>query len=644
MLQAMRSGIGSWFVKIFLGLLVMSFAIWGVGDMFRTAIDTSVAVVGNIKITDFAFTREFNQQLQLLRSQFGGRMDTETALQLGLADTVINRMVSRAALDQATSDLGILIPDSHVVREIQLNPAFQNQFGDFDRISFGQILYRMQLSEPQFVEMTRGDIARTELINSLVAGAAAPKSLIDALYRHRNEKRGAEFFIIRNSDVRGIGEPDEGALVAYHQDHADDFTAPEYRTVSFITIETADMIAEIEISDKELRSEYVVRAGEFGTPEKRTVEQIVTVDMDQARELYRKIEGGLDFAQAAFERDGATLDDILLGTFDRAELADAADETVANVVFALAEDAVSEPVETPFGWHIFRVEAIIAGQSRDFEEVVVELREKLTRERAIDGLYDFANRIDDELAGGANLEDVATTTGLRLRTQVPFDRGGRDVNGNKLSGLPRATKFLGAAFEKEIGEDLYLDETDEEGYFVIRLDDIRPQTLKPLDEVREAVTAAWRTDQGNNAARERADKMIEVAASGGDFAALASGLGRQVEKAKSFDRNGVGARPAMSRALIVRIFESDSGYAIAPTIDNDGYIVARITNIEPGDPFSDEAGLRAVERSVSQGLGDDVLAQYQAALHQELGIRINRTLMMRLFDPSAGGLPSTLPR
>ena len=644
MLQAMRSGIGSWFVKIFLGLLVMSFAIWGVGDMFRTAIDTSVAVVGKTKITDFDFTREFNQQLQLLRSQFGGRMDTETALQLGLADTVVNRMVSRAALDHAASDLGLMIPDSHVVREIQSNPAFHNQFGDFDRISFSQILYRMQLSEPQFVEMTRGDIARTELINSLVAGATAPKSLIDALYSHRNEKRGAEFFIIRNSDIKDIGEPDEGALVAYHQDHAENFTAPEYRTVSFITVEVGDLTADIEIGDKEMRSEYIIRADEFGTPEMRKVEQIVIADMEEARELYRKIEGGLDFAQAAFERDGSTLDDILLGTLDRVELAEAADETVANVVFALAADAVSEPVETPFGWHIFRVDEIIAGQSRDFEDVVVELRERLTLERATDELYDFANRIDDELAGGASLEDVATTTALRLRTLAPFDRGGRDGNGNQVSGLPRASKFLGAAFDKEIGEDLYLDETDEEGYFVIRLDDIRPRTLKPLDEVREAVVVAWRAEQGDNAARERADKMIEVAAQGGDFAALAEGLGRKVEKAKSFDRNGVGARPAMSRALIVRIFESDSGYAIAPTIDNDGYIVARITNITPGDPRSDEAGLRVVGQNVSRGLGDDVLAQYQAALHRELGIRINRALMMRLFDPSAGGLAPTLPR
>lgn len=644
MLQAMRSGIGSWFVKIFLGVLVMSFAIWGVGDMFRTAIDTSVAVVGNTKISDFAFTREFNQQLQLLRSRFGGRMDTQTALQLGLADTVVNRMVSRAALDHAASDLGLMIPDGHVRREIQSNPVFQNQFGDFDRISFSQILYRMQLTEPQFVEMTRGDIARTELINSLVAGAAAPKSLIDALYRHRNEKRGAEFFIIRNSDIRGIGEADEGALVAYHQDHAEDFTAPEYRTVSFITIEIADLTAEIEIGDQELRSEYNVRADEFGTPEKRAIEQIVTVDRDQAVELFRKIDGGLDFAQAAFERDGATLDDIKLGTLDLDELAEIADENVANVVFSLAEGEISEPVETPFGWHIFYVNEVIAGQSRDFDDVVVELRERLTLEHATDGLFSFANRIDDELAGGASLEEVASTTGLRLRTLAPFDRGGRDVHGNELSGVPKATKFLGAAFDKEIGEDLYLDETDEEGYFVIRLDDIRPQTLKPLDEVREAVTAAWRTEQGNNAARERADKMIEVAKSGGDFAALAQGLGRQVVKARSFDRNGIGARPAMSRALIARIFESDSGYAIAPTIGNDGYIVARITDIEPGDPLADEAGLRAVGRNISQGLGDDVLAQYQAALHQELGIRINRPLMMRLFDPSAVGPPPILPQ
>ncbi|MFQ5533979.1 MAG: SurA N-terminal domain-containing protein [Sphingomonadales bacterium] len=644
MLEAIRSGVGSWFVKIFLGLLILSFAVWGIGDIFRTAIDTSVAVVGNVKIANETFIAEFDRQLRAMRNRFGGGLDTQTAVQLGLADSVINRMVSRSALDQTVDRLGLRIPDHQVRREIQSNKAFQDEFGDFDRFQFDRTMYSLQMSERQFIADTRANLARSQLVNTLVAGSRAPRALAEAIYRHRFEKRSAEFFIIGNEDIKGIGDPDDDAIAAYHQDHVVDYTAPEYRKISFITLAPADVASEIGISDEELLAEYERRADEFGTTEKRTVAQIAAPDREKADELYRNMDGGLGFAQAAFDIDGSSIDDITLGAMDRRELSEMLGDDVADKVFALAEGAVSEPVETSFGWRLFLVTEVVAAQSRPFEEVKSELRENLALEQATDALFEYANRIDDMLAGGADIAEAADAVGLKVRAAGPIDSDGRDTAGQKVASLPKLPTFMLAAFRNEIGEELFLEESPDGVYFVVQVDDIIPRAARPVEDVRDAVITAWKTEQRNKAARERADKLVEVARDGGDFAALAEGVGRKVEKAASFDRNGAGARPAMSRQLIARLFELPvGGHVVTATIGEDGYIVARLTGETPGDPFAADADLAGVDRSLSSAMANDVLAQYQAALSAELGIEINRGLMLSLFDNPAGGAPVPLP-
>lgn len=636
MLQSIRKSVSSWVVKLMFVPLVLSFAIWGIGDLFRSAIDTSVAVVGNTKISAQIFTAEFNRQLQVMRRQFGGQLDAQTAANLGLADTVVNRMVMRSALDQRARGFGLLISDEQVKREIQTNPAFQNDFGDFDKFQFNRIVSNMRMSERQFIDTIRDDMARSEMITTLVAGAQAPDALATAIYRHRFEKRSAEFFIVRHSDITGVGDPDDEALATYFRDHTAEYTAPEYRTLSYITLEPKDLVGEIDISDENLREEYALRLDEFGTVESRTVAQILVSDQQQAQGLYDRIGGdGLAYIQAAFELDNSTIDDITLGSLGRAELGEMVGPDVADTIFDLQEGAISKPIETSFGWHLFQVSEVQLPDSRPFEEVREELRVKVLLENATDALYDTANSIDDAVAGGADLEEIAPATGLTVRTIGPLDRSGRDSAGNVVTALPQAANFLSAAFEKEIAEDLYLDETDEGGYFVVRVDGITAPAVKDLRTIRSAVTIAWQIEQRDQQLKERAEKLIETAELGGDFAALAESSGKTLERAASFDRNGVGARPAMSRQLVGQLFDMGRGYTMAPTLERDGYILAKVTGVTPGDPLADQTGLRGVERAINRGFGDDVLAQYNSALRAQIGSQINRDLMMALFDPNA---------
>ena len=189
MLQAIRKQTKSWLVGILFGLLILSFAIWGIGDIFRgggRAI--AVAEVGDVRISTVEFSRDFQRQIR----QFGGRIDSELAHQLGFVDQVLARMVRRTLLDLGAARAGIAIGDDLVRAIIFATPAFHDESGRFDRSLFEQFLFQTGLIEEAYVALLRRDLARGQLTGAVTAGGIAPDRLVDALYRYRREQRVAD--------------------------------------------------------------------------------------------------------------------------------------------------------------------------------------------------------------------------------------------------------------------------------------------------------------------------------------------------------------------------------------------------------------------------------------------------------------------
>ena len=645
MLEAIRSGVGSWIVKLFLGLLIASFAVWGIGDTFRTTINDSVASVGNAEIPGSVFAAEFNRQLRVMQSRFGADLDTQAALRLGLADNVLNRMVARLAFDLDARRNGLRISDRKVKQDIQSNDSFKNDFGDFDRFRFNQLLQAIGMTEAQFIENTRADIAREQLMNGLTVGARASLELARLLYRYRFEIRAADYFTIPASSITGLPAPDDETLARFHKEHAQDFMAPEYRKLSFVMVGAADLAPEIEISEDDLRAEYEARKYEFGREEHRTVDQIVFTSSEQAKTARAGLIKGEDFAAAAAAAGAGK--DVSLGEVTRKELVGIVGEEAAAAIFALKEGTISEPVETAFGWHLFRVTKITPATIPPFEKVRDKVRLNLAKEHATDALYKLANQLDDELASGATLEEVAQRAGLVVHTVAAVDASGRDPAGLEVPGLPKTAEFLDAAFKNDVGDDLYLEETKDGSYFLVRVDEITPAALRPLAEIRDKVVARWTTGQRDKAARTRTEEAVRGLKLGGDFAALAERFGTKSGHIKALKRDGSGAPSVMSRDVINKLFSVDSsvdsGVTFGPRAGHDGYVVAKLTKVVPGDPDNDPNGLAALRRSLRQGIGDNILEEYQARLFDEFGTKVNRKLMMALFQNTGGGTLPTTP-
>ncbi len=545
MLVAIRKRTASFFVKALLVLLVVSFALWGIGDVFRGGSrTTAVAEVGDVEIRPDQFNKEFQREMTRLRGVFGGELDLERARALGLADSVLGRMINDILFAQGANALGVAISDDLVSGEIRNTRAFRDSRGTFDRARFEQVLQSNRLTEDGYVALVRGDLTRAHFLDSVQAGAAAPRTLVAAMYNYRQEKRIADLLRVADGAMTGIPEPDDETLAAFHTDKAGRFTAPEYRALTVVTLTAEDLAKEIAISEDALREAFEAREDEFDRPERRRLQMMVLDDEDAAKRAYGMLGEGRDFAGVAKEVANADAETLDLGWVTRDQLL----PELADAVFSPQEGGYGEPVKSPLGWHLLRLVAKEPARRQTLDEVRQALTAELARDRAIDSLVNLANRLEDELGGGATLEEAASSLNLKL-TKIPaIDRGGRSAGGDPVRSLPPGNQFLATAFQTAEDTESVLTEAGTDAYFIVRVDSIMPPALRPLDSIRAGVTGAWKAERRAEKAKETAEAILTRLRDGVELAAVAAEMRLGIKTTEPFTRSSGGGARSRSTA------------------------------------------------------------------------------------------------
>ncbi len=629
MLVKMRKFAGTWIMAIFSFMIILSFAVWGVGDIFRGRTSNTVVTVGDIEIAGTELSREFRRQMSQMQRLFGGTLDAEQARNLGLDDRALNALVARALYDLEAENLGLAVSDDFIRDAIQGNPNFHNQAGVFDRAIFDSVISRMGYGEQRFIALMRAETIRSQLLGSLVSAVPTPKFAVDALYRHREERRAASYVVVTNDSITGLAEPSETALERFHGENAAQFTAPEYRAFTFIHLTVDDVIDEIGVAEDEVQAEYDERRDLYVTPEKRDVEQILLPDEAAARAAYAALMSGEDFLAVAERTTGATGDAVALGKITRGDLFGA----VTDMVFALGVDEIGEPLESPFGWHIFRVRAVDPEYARPFAEVRDALEREIALRGAADVLHRLAKRLDDELGGGATIEKAGAALQLPVTRIDGVDDAGLGPNDLPVAGLPTVRGFLSTAYATPEGDASLLIESDDGSYFVLRVDGVTPPTLRPLDSIRGEVIRAWRAAERDRLAAARATEAAERINGGTSMATVAGDLGLDVTVGDPVRRDGDGAALQFSNDLVRALFSGSIGDAVsAPSRSGSGHVVARLDEIVAAARGSDGDARRASIRAEMQGaMANDLTTQYRMALEARYPVKINRGAVDALF-------------
>jgi peptidyl-prolyl cis-trans isomerase D len=619
MLETIRKQTKSWLVKGFIGLIVLSFAVWGIGDIFRGGQDPPVAEVGGVKIRGSELQIQYGRTVETLRRLSGGRLDAEQARALGVVDQALDSLITRALMSQQAAAMGLGVADTTVREAIKKSASFRNDAGVFDRFLYEAVLSQYGFTEEAYVASLRGDLAREQMLGSLAAGLIAPTAVVETIRRYRRERRVVSVVTVSTSDVAEVPEPDQVAIEQYYAANNQRFMALEYRRISFVTMRPADLLDEVDVADEDVREEYEYRLDEFTTRHRRDLDQIVFEDEAAASEAFDRLMAGEDFFAVGAALAGKSEGDIKLGVVEPEDLMD----EVAEVAFELAVGVIGKPVETPFGWYILRVNDDLPGGTTPFEEVAEALRLELKIERASEATYELSNRFEDERAGGADLEEAGAGLGIDTHALGPVDVRGYGPDGEVVDGLPTVVDFLQRSFASEAGVESELVEAAGNIFYAFRVDEVTPSALKPLDAVRERVVEAWREERKRELAGEIAEALAERAKSTGSLAEAVAERGLEVNRTEGFTRDGRGLELALASTVIEAIFDLEPGAVTGALANGAGrYAVAELVEVVAADETGGGEGPDGLAMRLRSSYETDLLIRYDESLRRKYGVRV----------------------
>ncbi len=637
MLTGIRKGLNSFLVMALLGVLIASFAIWGVGDVFRTP-SLTVAKVGDIEIGANDFLREFEGRVNSLRLQFGGDFDRLQARAMGLDQMVLHQMIARAAWDEEVREMGLVGSDKKVAETLRNIESFKGLTGSFDRFAYEQALRRIGLTFKQFEASLADEVARGQLLDTISATTPLPAAFVREIYRYRKEARTSRVLTIPTSSVGSIEAPSEGALREYHDFNKILFMAPEYRNLSILLLRPGDFAAAADITEEELQAAYEERINDYQVPEKRRLLVVTLPDRQTAQDFYDQVSTGGNFEALAEVMAGFAASELDIGEKSLFDLKSDYSEVVAQTVFGLDLDGISRPKQTILGWYVFRVNAITKGTSRTFEQVRDELRNLVAGERGIDALYDTAAQVDDNLAEGATVEEVGTALQLKVQTFPAIDRSSLDPERQLISADPNILPYLQYAFSL-IPEDepILMEDENRTGFYLVQVNDVIEPVLKPFESVEAEVRARWLADERNKKAGELADRALQEAKAGVTLAELADKYKGQLIEAPVILRDEMLGQQVLAPNVANLVFSLQAGeVGLERSATGEGYVLVQVTSITAGDPDADETRLGALRSGLIREFNGDLYAQYQTSLQIGFGVTINQQLIDDLFNPSAG--------
>lgn len=587
-----------------MGLLMFGLAGFGVQNFGGSA--TTVATVDGQDITADDYARALDQQMRAFSAQIGKPVTMAEAQSLGIDRSVRAQLVGRAILDGETARTGLSVGDARVQAEVLKIPAFQGLDGRFDRAAYREALARAGLTIPGFEASLREDAARGLLQTAMAGGGVAAPVFIDRLIAYLGETRAVTTLTLAEATLpEPLGEPDEPTLRAWYDAHLADFTLPEARRISYAWATPASRAAAMPADEAALRAAYQARLSDFVQPERRLVERLAFGTEEEAAAAKADLDAGRITFDGLLASRRLTVADIDMGDVAKSDLGAAGD-----AVFALPAPAVVGPLPSDFGPALYRMNGILAAQEITFEEARGQLQEEVGADAARRELAGKVAGIDDLLAGGATVQELAAEVGL--------DTGSIDFRPGDETGVAAYPEFREAAAAAQTGDFPRLVQLSDGGILVMQMEAVVPPAPIPFDEARGSVTAAWQQDELTRRLAAQAD-AIEARIRAGE---AMEALGLPVETLPEIRRDSrIATLPA---AFVPEIF------AMAPgdlrRVPGDGtLILARLDGVTPADRTAPdvEAVAAALSQQAAQGIGQDLLDYFVQALQPAASVSFN---------------------
>jgi peptidyl-prolyl cis-trans isomerase D len=628
---------------VLFGMLIISFALWGIGDMLRLGGRGSEAAhvggthiplygwLGGTSVSVEEVRDRFNRQLEQIQRQTGQRPEMEAALRFGLHIRALDDVVQRAVIDNAIREYGLAISDAEVQAMIARNPSFQGTGGTFDANRYRALLQQARIPEAAYVADVRREIATIQLFGVIRTDGLAPKSLRDELFKGQGEKRVAQVIYVPDSIIVNVPAPTAEQLNAYFEANKARFQIPEYRSFSYVLLTVDDVLPQVTVTPDQVKQEYEARQGEFGSPEKRDVDQAMTDNEDKAKKIIAEAKAGKSLEDATKSVLGTADGVIKLGTVLKKDLPAG---PLADGVFAAPQGLAPEPIKSPLGWHIIRINKIDAGQVTPFDQVKEKLEKDLKAQLAPDLLIKLVTDFERVLSKTQSMNTAAQDLQLKVKSFDNVDARGQDATGKQVVIGLAASELVQAAFATRESSESELLETQKGEYFVVRTDRVTPARIPALSEVEDKVKEAWQAEERRKLADAKVKETVEKANAGTDLAAIAKDLGLELRQTNAVTRFDADTGNYLTQQATQELFKLPVGKVVSVR-SSQGSVILRPKEILPVDLEKDKELLDRFGKQLDVTIGNDLVAELLAGLRQKYGVSVNQGNFSAAFQSQA---------
>jgi peptidyl-prolyl cis-trans isomerase D len=621
-----QSKIGLGLTLVFLAVIAFAFASSDVANNATfggIAGGDRVAVVGGEKIGTAEFTQSAQSGLSRVRQQ-QPTISMPAFIAQGGLDQVLDQLIDRYAIATYAEANGLRAGDNLINSEIRQIPSFRGADGNFDPESFRQSLLQQGISESAIRDDIRNGLLAQQVITPATYGAVMPRKLARRYALLFKERRTGAIGFVPSAAFAPKDDPSDEQLAAFYNDNRDDFIRPERRTVRFASFDASAVENRIDPSDEEIAARYEADAALYSAREDRNFTQLIVPTEEAATALRDQVAGGASFEQVA---QNAGLRVSAIEGQSEEELRSSASAEVATAYFAASRGSLSAPARSSLGWHIARVDAVQNRAARSLGEVRDEIAATMREENRGRALADLAAEIEEELAGGSTLTELAEQLELDLQTTDPITADGGVYQAEGQTAPQVLGPALGNIFEIDESEPQVDDVGQGQVYLVYEVSGITESAAAPLDDIKDNVTARWRLAEGATEAKAAADRMLAKLAEGGSL--------REV-----MDAEETALPPVQNMNLTREELARQSQQRIPPSLalffsmakgthkklaeqSNLGWYVLDLEGIELGEIADDDPLIEQAATQLGPAVSEEYTQQLLRALRNEMGAETN---------------------
>ncbi|MFS0735434.1 peptidyl-prolyl cis-trans isomerase [Sphingomonas sp. 1P06PA] len=643
MLSFFRRGLSSWFVIALLAVVAGAVVITGVNGPSGPGGTTvgsgeTVAQMKGLTIGADEVTKRAQRTVELSREQ-SPEADMAGFVAQGGVEQTVQQLIAGRALELWAREQGFTASDRLVDGEIASIAAFRGPTGAFDRQAMTAVLAQQRVSEKQLREDISGDIVRRQLLGPIAGGARAATGIVTPYAALLLERRQGMIGFVPAARMAAGPPPTAAEVQAFYTKNIAGFTLPERRAARYALFGPQN-VASPAPTEAEVAAFYKANAATFAGSETRTLSQVVLPDEAAARALSARVKGGTSFAAAA-QAAGFAPSDTALGPQSRTQFADLATPAAADAVFALPSGATSDPLRSPLGWHVVRVDSITRSAGRTLDQARAEIAQSLGRQKAEEGLADLVAKIEDSVGDGATFDEVVKANGLTVVTVPPVTSAGAAPGVAGFRAPAELPPLLKPIFDMEVDADPLVELLGQgQPYALLDVTEILPSAPVPLAQVRDRAVQGVLAERAFNAARKVADTIVARANRGTPlpeaFRAAAPNLpapqaagGRQLELAQA----GKQIPPPLAMMFAMR----QGSTKLLPGPQGSGFFVVRLDRIEKGDVASQPGLVEMTRRQFATVLGEEYAQQFVGAIAKSLQATRDPAAIQRLKTTLVSG-------